>query len=64
MACKIQNFKMTEKQIANWCKNGCSVDCEKLLKTKYQIEWGKYHNEHKDDDYDADEDCRWDGQGF
>jgi len=36
MACNIQNYEMTEKQIANWCKHGCSVDCKNLLNKKYK----------------------------
>lgn len=37
MSCEIDLFEMTEKQILNWCKLGCSVDCYKLLKEKYKL---------------------------
>lgn len=61
--------KLADKEWHEIFQNGLFGNIEfveeiKEEKTKYQIEWERHKNQHKDDDYDADEACRWDGQGF
>ena len=37
MACNIERFVMTDKQVNNWCKLGCSIDCYNFLLKKYPL---------------------------
>jgi hypothetical protein len=29
------DVKLTDAQVKNWCKHGCSVECKKLFEEKY-----------------------------
>lgn len=37
MACNIERFDMSDKDIRNWCSHGCSVDCYKFLLDSYPL---------------------------